>query len=82
VTLDATSTLAEWLAEPHGAALLRPLLDNAGPHAPSASEEDRAELFTILGGIPLDRVASFVFGVTHDRLNALVTAYAEAVTAD
>jgi beta-glucosidase len=82
VTLDATSTLAEWLAEPHGAALLRPLLDNAGPHDPSASEEDRAELFTILGGIPLDRVASFVFGVTHDRLNALVTAYAEAVTAE
>ncbi|MGW6395070.1 glycoside hydrolase family 3 C-terminal domain-containing protein [Streptomyces sp. NPDC055103] len=77
--LDGMSSLAEWLAHPIGAGIIRPLLDEGI----KAMDTDR-DVVSLIGGMPLAKIAAFGVAFDTHAVDALVEEYlkaAEAATA-
>ena len=65
--LTAMSTLHDWLADPHGSALLR-AIPGLGP---LLGQDD---LISVIGSMPLDTLASFPgIGLDHEQLAELTS---------
>jgi beta-glucosidase len=71
--LTATSTLAEWLADPVGGPALRAAF-GTGPDGRPGGILSSEELVTALGGFPLSTLAVFGAGITHEQIGQLIKA--------
>ncbi|MER2206880.1 MAG: fibronectin type III-like domain-contianing protein, partial [Rhodococcus sp. (in: high G+C Gram-positive bacteria)] len=73
-TLDAMSTIGEWLAHPVGSAVLGAAMSAAaGEGAQSVSPE----MMALAGSMPLGKLATFGLGITEEQVEQLVAAAAQ-----
>jgi beta-glucosidase len=63
--LDDTSSLAEWLDDPRGGPLLREALISGGNGRPGLLDDP--EVLTVLGSMPLGRIAKFPGSVLDEK---------------
>ena len=72
-TLDAMSTIGEWLAHPVGSAVLGAAMAAAGDGAQAVSPE----MMALAGSMPLGKLATFGLGITEEQVEQLVAAAAQ-----
>ncbi|MFD9601531.1 glycoside hydrolase family 3 C-terminal domain-containing protein [Streptomyces sp. NPDC059970] len=72
--LTAESTIGEWLADPVGGPLLTAAMAADLDDSPVPVSLDASEISAMAASLPLARVPSFLAGVTHEHISALVAA--------
>lgn len=73
-TLDAMSTIGEWLAHPVGSAVLGAAMAAA---AGDGAQAVSPEMMALAGSMPLGKLATFGLGITEEQVAQLVAAAAQ-----